>query len=82
MRPSPENLTRTQELILKYHTMDAGDASLVVLSEQNPKAQIITIDRADFLRGPRNREEHDGLDRAGARRGFCSGISVSAGEVG
>jgi predicted nucleic acid-binding protein len=48
LRPWPENLTRTQELMLKYPTMDAGDASIVVLSEQNPKAQIITTDRADF----------------------------------
>ena len=48
LRPWPENLTRTQELMLKYPTMDAGDASIVVLSEQNPKAQIITTDHADF----------------------------------
>jgi predicted nucleic acid-binding protein len=48
LRPWPENLTRTQELMLKYPTMDAGDASIVVLSEQNPKARIITTDRADF----------------------------------
>ena len=34
--------------MLKYPTMDAGDASIVVLSEQNPKAQIITTDHADF----------------------------------
>ena len=51
LRPWPENLTRTQKLILKYPTMDADDASLVVLSEQNPKAQIITTDRADFCAG-------------------------------
>jgi len=48
LRPWPENLTRTQELMLKYPTMDAGDASIVSLSEQYPKAQIITTDRADF----------------------------------
>jgi predicted nucleic acid-binding protein len=48
LHPWPENLTRTQELMLKYPTMDAGDASLVVLSEQYPKAQIITADSADF----------------------------------
>ena len=48
LRPWPENLTRTQELMLKYPTMDAGDASIVVLSEQYPKAQIITTDSADF----------------------------------
>ncbi len=48
LHPWPENLARTQELMLKYPTMDAGDASIVVLSEQSPKAQIITTDRADF----------------------------------
>jgi ABC-type polysaccharide/polyol phosphate export permease len=48
LRPWPENLTRTQELMLKYPTMDAGDASIVVLSEQYPKAQIITTDSTDF----------------------------------
>jgi predicted nucleic acid-binding protein len=48
LRPWPENLTRSQELMLKYPTMDAGDASIVVLSEQYPKAQIITTDSADF----------------------------------
>jgi len=34
--------------MLKYPTLDAGDASIVVLSEQYPKAQIITTDSADF----------------------------------
>ena len=32
---------------------------------------------ADFLRGPRKREEHDGLDRAGARRGLGGVDAVS-----
>jgi hypothetical protein len=58
--------------------MDAGDASLVVLSEQNPKAQIITTDRADFCAGHAKERRKA---RVG-RRVFCSGISVSAGEVG
>jgi hypothetical protein len=33
LRPWPDDLQRTQELMLKYPMMDAGDASLVVLSE-------------------------------------------------
>jgi predicted nucleic acid-binding protein len=38
-----------KELMLKYHPqMDLADASLVVLSEQYPKAKLITIDRRDF----------------------------------
>ncbi len=48
LRPWPEDLHRTQELMLKYPTMDVGDASLVVLSERHPKAQVLTTDRADF----------------------------------
>jgi uncharacterized protein len=39
---------RAAELIAHYPQMDAGDASLVVLSEQYPKARIITTDVRDF----------------------------------
>jgi hypothetical protein len=37
-----------EELLVKYPQMDAGDASLVVLSERFPKAKIITVDVRDF----------------------------------
>jgi predicted nucleic acid-binding protein len=39
---------RMDELIRKYPLMDAGDASLVVLSELYPKAKVITTDVHDF----------------------------------
>lgn len=42
------DVTRMVALLEKYPQMDAGDASLVVLSEQFPKARIITIDVRDF----------------------------------
>ncbi|MDD2762750.1 MAG: PIN domain-containing protein [Opitutaceae bacterium] len=48
VQPWPEHLARTQELMLKYACMDAADASLVVLSELHPRAQIITTDFANF----------------------------------
>ena len=48
LRPWPDNLGRTQELMLKYPVMDAGDASLVVLSELFPQAHVLTTDRRDF----------------------------------
>jgi hypothetical protein len=35
-------------LLEKYPQMDAGDASLVALSERFPKAKIITTDVRDF----------------------------------
>jgi predicted nucleic acid-binding protein len=44
----PRHLARTQELMLKFERMDAADASLVVLSEQYPRAAVVTIDAADF----------------------------------
>lgn len=43
-----KNASRIAELLQKYPRMDAGDASLVVLSEQFPKAKIITVDVRDF----------------------------------
>jgi predicted nucleic acid-binding protein len=48
LRPWPEQLERTQELMIKYPQMDAGDASLVVLSEMFPLATVVTTDLADF----------------------------------
>ena len=39
---------RAAELLLHYPQLDAGDASLVVLSELFPKAKIITTDTRDF----------------------------------
>lgn len=48
LRPWPTHLERTQELMIKYPQMDAGDASLVTLSEVFPDAQVITTDRRDF----------------------------------
>lgn len=47
-RPWPEGLRRTQELMVKYEEMDAADASLVVLSEQFPKAVVVTTDSRHF----------------------------------
>ena len=56
-RPWPEHLTGTQQIMLKYPSMDAADASLVSLAELWPKATLVTIDRRDFqpCRGLRNR---------------------------
>jgi predicted nucleic acid-binding protein len=53
----PSHLGRTQELMLKYERMDAADASLVVLSEQYPLAEIVTIDAQDFRLYRRFRRE-------------------------
>ena len=44
----PRHLVRTQILMAKFEQMDAADASLVVLSEQFPKAQLVTIDARHF----------------------------------
>lgn len=44
----PRHLSRTQELMLKFDRMDAADASLVVLSEQHPRAVVVTVDSTDF----------------------------------
>ena len=56
-RPWPEHLAGTQQIMLKYPSMDAADASLVSLTELSPKAALGTIDRRDFqlCRGLRNR---------------------------
>ena len=44
----PDHLAEAQQIMLKYPSMDAADASLVSLAEQSPKADIITTDRRDF----------------------------------
>lgn len=44
----PAQLRRTQELMLKFERMDPADASLVVLSELYPRAEIVTVDAQDF----------------------------------
>ena len=48
INPWPLHLKRSQELMIKYPRMDAGDASLVTLSEIYPTAQVITTDRTAF----------------------------------
>ena len=48
---------RADALLTRYPQMDAGDASLVVLSERFPKAKIITTDVRDFTVYRRFRNE-------------------------
>lgn len=43
-----ENIPRALELLARYPQMDAGDCSLVLLSERFPRAKIITTDTAHF----------------------------------
>ena len=47
---------RVSELLAKYPEMDAGDATLVVLSELYPRARLITVDD-DFRRYRRLRNQ-------------------------
>ena len=56
-RPWPEHLAATQQIMLKYPSMDAADASLISLAEMSSKAVLITTDRRNFepYRGLRNR---------------------------
>lgn len=56
-RPWPDHLADTQQIMLKYPSMDAADASLVSLAEMSPRAVLVTTDRRDFepCRGLRNR---------------------------
>ncbi len=53
----PNHLADSQEIMLKYPSMDAADASLVTLAELFPRASLVTTDRRDFepCRGLRNR---------------------------
>ena len=46
----PHRIGRAAEIVTTYAPRaDVGDASLLILSEQFPRARLITIDRADFL---------------------------------
>ena len=51
-----EHPLRVGDLLLKYPLMDAGDATLVVLSELYPRAKLITVDD-DFRRYRRFRNQ-------------------------
>ncbi|MFA5058087.1 MAG: PIN domain-containing protein [Opitutaceae bacterium] len=51
-----EHPQRVGELLAKYDRMDAGDATLVVLSELYPRARLITVDD-DFRRYRRFRNQ-------------------------
>jgi hypothetical protein len=51
-----EQPTRVGELLAKYPEMDAGDVTLVVLSELFPRAKLITLDQ-DFRRYRRLRNQ-------------------------
>ena len=44
----PDAAVRIDALMRKYERMDFADATLVALSEQYPRAKLITIDRTDF----------------------------------
>ncbi|WP_084441810.1 PIN domain-containing protein [Termitidicoccus mucosus] len=44
----PVRVSRVRELMGKYGRMDLADATLVVLSEQYPRAKLITTDETDF----------------------------------
>lgn len=43
-----QNADAIAEKLRKYPQMDLGDATLVALSEQYPRARLITIDEKDF----------------------------------
>ena len=55
--PVWDRASRIRMLMEHYPQMDAGDASLVVLSERFPKAKIITTDVRDFMVYRRFRNE-------------------------
>lgn len=55
--PAWDRATRIRALLEKYPTMDASDATLVVLSEKLPKAKIVTTDVRDFTIYRRFRDE-------------------------
>jgi len=45
----PEHIARCADLVVKFSPrMDVGDASLLILSEQIPRAKLITTDISDF----------------------------------
>lgn len=39
---------RLRTLMARYGQMDLADASIVALSEQRPRSQVLTVDRTDF----------------------------------
>jgi predicted nucleic acid-binding protein len=39
-----EHARRVGKLLEKYHQMDVGDSTLIVLSELHPRARLITVD--------------------------------------
>jgi predicted nucleic acid-binding protein len=57
IRPGWESADRVAALLTRYPHMDAGDASLVVLSEKLPRAKIVTTDVRDFTVYRRFRDE-------------------------
>lgn len=46
--------SRIRTLMARYERMDLADASLVVMSEQHPRSQVLTVDRTDFTIYRRN----------------------------
>ncbi|HVN83631.1 MAG TPA: PIN domain-containing protein [Candidatus Binatia bacterium] len=45
---------RIRTLMARYHRMDLADASIVVMTELNPRCQVLTVDREDFTVYRRN----------------------------
>jgi uncharacterized protein len=45
---------RLRTLMARYEQMDLADASVVVLSEQHRRSQVLTVDRKDFTIYRRN----------------------------
>ena len=45
---------RLRTLMARYDQMDLADASVVVMSEQHRRSQVLTIDRTDFTIYRRN----------------------------
>lgn len=43
-----EQWPRLRTLMARYEQMDLADASIVVMSEQHPRCQVLTVDRKDF----------------------------------
>jgi uncharacterized protein len=43
-----EHWPRLRTLMARYEQMDLADASVVVMSEQHPRCQVLTVDRKDF----------------------------------
>jgi uncharacterized protein len=43
-----EHWLRLRTLMARYEQMDLADASIVVMSEQHLRRQVLTVDRKDF----------------------------------